>query len=406
MYWVNLLHIYQPPFQKKQIIHKVVNESYDKILCILEARSDVEINLNICASLTEQLVEYGHSDILYRIKKLAEQGQIELVGSAKYHPILPLLPKSEVVRQIKLNENLNQKYFGKIWRPRPKGFFMPELACHKKTARIIQSLGYEWIVLDEIAYNGKFGKVSFDQRYEIKNLFPNQKKKDLKVVFRNRGMSLIFFGKWLDSVDKFFSAIKNDTRSNKFLITAFDGEGLGHHRKDLVDVWSRILDQKQVKTITYSEYLDILKSAPLNKVDPLASSWSTEVEDMGQNIPYSLWDHPKNEIHKLQWKLTKLIIKLVKTQEGNVHYKRTRRMLDRALASDQYWWASVKPWWNPEVIKIGTSQFSQILSVLENTLSKNKLQKANTIIDKIHKEVEKKQKSGRYKVIEKISDWP
>lgn len=148
MQWANLLHIYQPPNQKKEVLTKVVDESYAKILDILEGRPKIKINLNICASLTEQLIESGFRRIIERIKKLAERKQIELVGSAKYHPILPLLPKKEVIRQIKLNENLNQKYFGKIWRSRPKGlsraesrgFFLPELAYHKKPPELLNNL--------------------------------------------------------------------------------------------------------------------------------------------------------------------------------------------------------------------------------------------------------------------------
>ena len=66
MYWANLLHIYQPPGQKREIIDKVVRESYLPILDILEARPRVRLSLNICASLTEQLAEYGYIDILER----------------------------------------------------------------------------------------------------------------------------------------------------------------------------------------------------------------------------------------------------------------------------------------------------------------------------------------------------
>ena len=149
MYWANLLHIYQPPGQKKEIIDQVVKESYNRILAILQSNPKIRISLNVCASLTEQLVEYGYQDFLDQIKELVKKKQIELVSSAAYHPILPLLPKIEVNRQIKLNEDINQKYFGEAWQP--KGFFLPELAYDKKTALIIQDLGYKWIILDEIA---------------------------------------------------------------------------------------------------------------------------------------------------------------------------------------------------------------------------------------------------------------
>ncbi len=394
MYWANLLHIYQPPGQKKEIIDQVVKESYNRILAVLQSNPNIRLSLNICASLTEQLVEYGHQSFLEQIKHLAKKGQIELVGSAAYHPLLPLLPKAEVSRQIKLNEDINQKYFGKGWQP--KGFFLPELAYDKKTARVIQGLGYQWIVLDEIAYQGQFGQVLFDKIYKTKNL---------KIVFRNRGLSLLFFGKWLDSIDRFFSSIKKDGRSDKFLITAFDGENLGHHRKHLADLWAEILTSSKIQTITYSEYLDMFKNKPLIEVEPLPSSWSTEIKDLQKKIPYPLWQHPENQLHQYQWQLTNLFISLIKQARDNSNYKEARKLLDKALASDQYWWASAKPWWNFGIIEKNTNRFLKILSLLEKSITIETYKQVEMISQNIFKELERRKKLKHYKEIEKIGSW-
>ncbi|MBU4369726.1 polysaccharide deacetylase family protein [Patescibacteria group bacterium] len=411
MYWANLLHIYQPPGQKKEIIDQVIKESYNRILAILQSNPNIRLSLNICASLTEQLVEYGYQDFLEQIKHLAKKGQIELVGSAAYHPILPLLPRAEVSRQIKLNEDIHQKYFGKIWQP--KGFFLPELAYNKKTALIIQDIGYKWIVLDEIAYSlcsptanyesntnlriankerfaGKIGMVKFDRPYIIKDLFPNQKKRGLKVIFRNRGLSLLFFGEWLDSIKKFFSAVKKDGRSDKFLITAFDGENLGHHRKHLVDLWAKILQNPKIQNITYSEYLDILKDEALIEVKPLSSSWSTEIKDLQKKIPYPLWQHPENQLHQYQWQLTNLFINFIKHTRDNSNYKEARKLLDKAFASDQYWWASAKPWWGPGMIKRGVERFLKISELLKDIMSTEEQNRIQEICQKIFKEIEQR----------------
>jgi len=394
MYWANLLHIYQPPGQKKEIIDQVVKESYNRILAILQSNPKIRISLNICASLTEQLVEYGYKDLIEQIKELVKNGQIELVGSAAYHPILPLLPETEISRQIKLNEDINQKYFGKIWQP--KGFFLPELAYDKKTASIIQKLGYQWIVLDEIAYQGKFGQVLFDKIY---------KREKLKIGFRNRGLSLLFFGEWLDSIDKFFSSIKKDGRSEKFLITAFDGENLGHHRKHLADLWARILESPKIENITCSEYLDILKDKDSIEVEPLASSWATEIKDLKENVPYPLWDHPKNQLHQYQWQLTNLFVGLINQARDNPNYKEVRKILDKALASDQYWWAAIKPIQNSGLIKRNIDQFLKIFSLLPKNLTVQVHKQVETITQNIFKELEKRKKIKHYKEIERIDSW-
>ena len=47
------------------------------------------------------------------VKKLLDKNKIELTGSACYHPLLPLITKKEIVKQIEENEEVLKKYFGK-----------------------------------------------------------------------------------------------------------------------------------------------------------------------------------------------------------------------------------------------------------------------------------------------------
>jgi len=352
MKWVNLLHFYQPFWQKREILEKVVKESYQPILKILKENKKVKITFNICGSLTEILIKFGFKEILNEFKKIALKGQIEFTGSAVYHPILPLLPKEEVIRQIKLNEKINKKIFGKIWQP--KGFFLPEMAYDKKTAKIIKSLNYQWLILDEIAYNGKIGKVNFTKVYQIKNLKMN-------VVFRNRGLSDIFYTGWLDSEEKFYQALKNDKRSDEFLITAFDGENLGHHKPGSEKIFENLV--KKIETTTISEFIEKIKEKEI--VEPIPSSWSAREIEIKQKIPYPLWFHPQNKIHQLQWQLTYLIIRKINRFKKDKKFKEARELLDRALNSCQYWWASAMPWWSFEIIEENTENFVKIFKILE-----------------------------------------
>lgn len=380
MYWTPLLHLYQPPWQKKEILKKVTQESYEKILNILEKNKEAKVTLNICASLTELLDKYKLKKILTKIKKLTKRGQIELTGSAKYHPILPLLPKDEVIRQIKLNEKFNRKHFKESWQP--KGFFLPEMAYDKKTAKIIKSLGYQWLILDEIAYKGKIGQVSFEKKYLIKNL-------KLEVIFRNRGLSDIFYTGWLDLEEKFWQALKNDGRSYNFLITAFDGENLGHHKPGNEKIFESLI--KKIKTLTISELLKVYQKKEI--VEPLPSSWSAREIEMIKKIYYPLWRHPQNKIHQFQWQLTYLVIKVVKKAKKDENFKKARDLLDRALNSCQYWWASATPWWSVEIIIQEAEKFLEVLKTLKN-LDKKILKKAEILKGKIVLTTKKWQNSG------------
>jgi alpha-amylase/alpha-mannosidase (GH57 family) len=91
MRWSNFFHIYQPPAWDEAIIRRACTEAYEPLAAILEAHPNVHITLNITGALIEQLVALGLDGVLRRFKTLAERGQIEFVGSAKYHPILTLI---------------------------------------------------------------------------------------------------------------------------------------------------------------------------------------------------------------------------------------------------------------------------------------------------------------------------
>lgn len=116
MYWANFLHFYQPPTQKPYWVNKITAESYRPILKGLLEQKTNKITLNINGILLELFEEHGHMDVIDLIRELLKSGQIELTGSAKYHPLLPFLPEAEVIRQIELNEATLRKYFGDLWK--------------------------------------------------------------------------------------------------------------------------------------------------------------------------------------------------------------------------------------------------------------------------------------------------
>ena len=82
-------------------------------------------------------------------------------------------------------------------------------------------------------------------------------------------------------------------------------------------------------------------------------------KDLERKKPFSRWKDEDNEIHKLQWELTRLALEAIKKADSeNPAFLEARLLLDRALHSDQYWWASAKPWWSVEMIERGAKELS------------------------------------------------
>jgi hypothetical protein len=385
MYWTNFLHIYQPPTQTEEIVRKVTEESYRTLVHVLKKAPRGKITLNISAVLTEQLARYGLDDVIRGLRELAERGQIEFTGSAMYHPILPLIPKEEVIRQIKLNTDVNQHYFGEIYKP--TGFFPPEMCYSYKVAQTVAELGFRWIMVDELSFKGKIGSVKYDRLYEIEGL------EDFLVFFKERPFSAgITYGAY-PSADPFLAALKVGSKKHNYLLTGTDGEVYGHHRPGQEKLLSGVFAREIPKTCTISEL--IKHFAQVDTVNPLPSSWSTWEDEMAQGIPYPQWQYPGHELHKLQWQLTDFVLHTVREAPPNAPgFSEARRLLDEGLHSCQYWWASCRPWWSVEMVERGAQKLYQAVEVLGNTIDRKRTTEASKLFQAVVNKARQWQESG------------
>lgn len=368
MIWGFFLHFYQPYNQQLDILERIVNESYRKVIGGLSLNPKMKLTININAGLTELLANNGYMDVIEDIKSFAKRGQIEFTGGVKYHPFLPLLPYDEIVRQIELNEITNKKYFGALWKP--KGFFSPELAYSKKVAQSAKEAGFKWIIAEELASPKK---PDFKHIYSVKNI------NNFKVIFRNKRISVLILSAIARSVRSFIQEIgKEELKKDQYLLTMMDAETFGHHRPGLENLLFQIYNDKKIKKVFVSEL--VKEFGTDKKIMPRDSTWSSEEQDFWlekeKKHSFTLWDHPQNPIHHLQWEFTYFVVDLVdKIDHKKPYYKEVRGKLDKALQSDQFWWASAKPWWSLEMIEAGAFLLKDIVFSIPD-ISKNKKDKA------------------------------
>jgi len=363
-YWAPLLHIYQPPTQDLNILKNIDKECYKPLFSLLEDYENVKFCLNISGVLIELLYEYDLSDTMDQLKNLVSENKIEIVGTAKYHPILPLIPKKEVRHQIQLNEELNRREFGRWKRI---GFFPPEMAISEAVAKYIRQLGYKWVIMSGIA-------CPVDWPYDKIFCSPN----GLQLFFRDDILSNKISFKDV-SAKEFVKAIKEifqpkdrlKTKSTKeidrYIVTAMDGETFGHHIKNyektfLKKVLDLICNEETIKIISISE-LDQHFPISNKKIIPRESSWSTTYEDIQNGIPYPLWKHPNNNIHRYYWKLMNSLNNLMNLADNldlttdweiENYYNTARYFYDRGIYSCPVWWSNPKNgMWSPNLIYKG-----------------------------------------------------
>ncbi len=357
--WINFLHIYQPPTQSNEILDRVVRESYSKIPELLSTYNTLKLTMNISGSLLELLENNKYSDLLEKYKKYISEGRIEIVGSAMYHPILPLLPQEEIRRQIKLHQTIARRLFGDTYKP--KGFFLPEMAYSKDVADIIKEFGFEWIILDEI-HIPKNEKIHPDIGYSIKDI-------GLKVLFRNRKVSKTFPPEYI---------VEHIAEIESPLITAHDGELYGHWHKNDNGYYEKAFASNQIITKTVSEYFS--EQSEYRDIEPRHASWESTEEELELGVSYALWDDPKNEIHVLLTSLKNEVMSILGSATLDPHYESARVFLDRGIASCAWWWAThrkltdVSPiTWNPTEIEKGGQELLNAVRTLKNLSNEKRL---------------------------------
>ena len=359
IYWAPLLHMYQPSFQDSEVLRQIDKECYKPLFRMLEEHDNVKISLNINAVLIEMLKEYDLNDTIELLKNLVHNNKIEIIGTAKFHPILPLIPQNEAEHQIQINEEIIRQEFQQ-WEK--TGFFPPELSISSQVAKYIRAKGYKWVIMSGIACPKEW---LTDQIYSSPNglmLFFRDDILSNKIAFND-----ITAKEFVEQLETNFKGGRQEKINNKFFITAMDSETFGHHikkfeRKFLSKSIELINDQKEIK-IEFISNLDKYFPIHKEKIIPKDSSWSTVHSDMELNIPYPLWDHPDNRIHSLFWKIIRRLNNLMNLVENlNLNddwevkrYSDTARWFyDRGICSDTVWWANPdRGIWSPNLIYKG-----------------------------------------------------
>lgn len=358
-----LLHFYQPYNQQDDILLRIVNECYLPLTEGLLKNPRAKVVININGVLTEMLIEKGYGKVVENIKQLVSRGQVELLGSAMYHAFLPLLPDEEISRQIDVNTEINTKHFGALYKP--LGFFSPEMAVADNVIKIISQKGFKWISASNLSHPE--GNPSYKKTYKTEG--------DINVLFREKRISSLMLSGVCKNSQDFIKETTDLHQSDDYWVAVMDAETFGHHRIGHENFLFDVLNNEFFEPVLFDGLIKGYSGSVPEYVSLRPSTWTNDEQDFWLDKEHTqatssksfiLWKDPENPIHRHQWELTNYIINLVENypDKNSVNYINARLELDKAISSDQYWWASAKPWWSLEMIEQGAYQLKQVVGTL------------------------------------------
>jgi alpha-amylase/alpha-mannosidase (GH57 family) len=370
--WAQLLHFYQPPTQTHDMLRRVAEESYRPLLRVLKEHRQAHLAVNMNGVLTESLQEHGLGDVVEGLRELGDRGQVEFVGSGKFHPILPLIPNAERRRSIAENVLANRPLGPGA--EGPKGFFPPELCYSAEILPAVASAGYDWVLLSGVACPAEWPtdvvhRVPADGR-QLALLFRDDVRSN-RVSFRDADPQ-----RFVEDLSRIGDG------QPAYVVTAMDAETYGHHIKgwerDFLAATYALVERPHrgrhpdrstsaVRMVTPGEV--VREFEPGSLVEPLPSSWSTTRDDIAAKNPYPLWRAPGNRVHELQWDYVEHCLDVLAVarryaagfEEAEKFAHLAGDVLQPALHSCQFWWASRRPMWDVTLIERGFLLLNSVL---------------------------------------------
>ena len=381
LYFALALHMHQPlynlngPAYESDVARDVFGQTLHPYTYPAEALRKEEaarVSLNFTGSLIEQMNELASVGFDSRLNGLWDKykeanalGRADFTGCGYFHPIFPLIPEEDRLKQIEEHLSLYERTFGR----RPEGFWLPELAFSPKVIPALVKNGIKWTIIDgPHIVNVNKDKNVFQLLY--KPHFAEYDGHRITVVPRDRMISIAqqsgYNPVWLKHEVEREIEPNND---GEFLLTvATDGEnGWFRHSGENAGFWGwffepllyllkRDPDFQFIRLTTISEYL--AEHPPKDTVAVEDGSWNVpDTFDDGRFLKWTGGDERQRTwtrvleaskaIRQVEEKIAAAKVDCL--QEAKDALNKAWRWLLMAEASDDFWWGS-KDWLDRSVV--------------------------------------------------------
>lgn len=340
-------HWYQPPTQRKEIIHQVIDECYSPIIKML-GRSRLFLSVDMAQSLGEKLPK----ELIQKLSLKYRLNWVEFINTSAYHYFLPLMPRPVIMQQFRLNNSFYQNNFS---AKNTHGIFPPELGVSPALYRAARGLNYSWLIADDELFRLRHTHLPEYERVPQNRVpvidgcgvllrsrhwsniisrmeYPGGR----KVISGNQLLQEMLWGQeqWRD-------LCRN--KGDSYIIIALDVETFGHHHKGAVE---NILipffeeanrNANRCAVVPLNTIFRDFPKIQINYDDITSGSWSTNKEDIDRCIFFPLWDNPANSYHRAWNRFKDEVFGQIAFPNQNPDLQ---ELLDSAFYSCSTWWAT------------------------------------------------------------------
>jgi alpha-amylase len=138
------LHNHQPVGNFGWVIAETFERAYLPIVEALERHPRIRVGLHYTGPLLEWIAA-ERPRFLARVRRLVDDGRVEVLGGGLYEPVLAALPERDRVGQLEAMANTVETTFGS----RPTGAWLAERVWEPDLPTSLAAAGYRWTILDD-----------------------------------------------------------------------------------------------------------------------------------------------------------------------------------------------------------------------------------------------------------------
>ena len=356
--WAPVFHFYQPPTQDLNITSQVLHSNYLPFLDALLENPNAHVTFNLTGSLTVQLQQLDAEDFFDKVKELVDRGQVDILNTPLYHPLLPFTKTAVIHRQIEQNHQITRQFYN---IDPIEGIYPPELAINPDVLNDLAPIT-SFVLVDESAISDSISLDALPQnmlgRYGDLTLAVSARA--LTEILRSYQEELTATG-----LVKFFH---DKGEENTPIISVNDVELFGHHYQGRLEFLKDLFAHPELTLMTLTEVIERFPDMPeFKEINP--STWETTNKDKSEKNYYPLWLRPGNELQKQYLELIHIAEEAFETvakpnDDINLVYASAEGHFDQGISSCHLFWLSNYPWWHPDLVEAGAYQLIKSVRTL------------------------------------------
>ncbi|MFX0012686.1 MAG: alpha-amylase/4-alpha-glucanotransferase domain-containing protein [Candidatus Hermodarchaeota archaeon] len=268
-----VFHFHQPVDNFEFVFEDVYKKAYSPLIEHIFNNPEIKFTLHFSGNLLEWLLD-KKPDFINMLRVMAKRDQIEIIGGGYYEPIYAIIPDRDKIAQMKMLSDLIKKEFGLD----VKGAWLSERVWEPSYPSFLSKVGLKYVIVDDNHFRATgltetdtfYSYITEDEGTTVK-IFPINEELRYLTPWKPTYLSINYLKKFATKKGDRMALLISDAEKMGVWGTTHQicyVDGQGHKEGDggkpfIPALFEQILNNKWIKSITLSEYMDIYPAKSL-----------------------------------------------------------------------------------------------------------------------------------------------